>query len=296
MNDLNLFNYQGQQVRTVAKDEEIWFVASDVARVLAYRDAANMTRRLRSTDKGYSKVSTPSGDQQMTVINESGLYDAVFRSNAEGALPFRYWVTGEVLPTIRKHGIYATPDTVEKMLADPDTLIQALTTLKEERAARSEAEAKAAQMEQRATVSEGRLNTIEHGNGFSVREFHKHYFPDVPERQFNELLYSKGLLIDQRNKRPDKNGDMKKPGKQHRHPTATGKDYFFLDPYIDHSGDRHYNTLVRPGTPETELVAKLERLGLLRAKHTLHVIKEIPALALWTSSSRTTSKMAALTS
>jgi anti-repressor protein len=277
MNDLNLFDYQGQQVRTVIKGEEVWFVASDVARVLAYRMASDMTRRLRDSDKGYAKVRTPSGDQQMTVINESGLYDAVFRSNAEGALPFRYWVTGEVIPSIRKHGVYATPDAVEKMLADPDTLIQALTTIKEERAARAVAEEKANQMEQRATVSEHRLDTIEHGNGFSVREFHKHYFPDVPERQFNDLLYSKGLLIDQRNKRPDKNGDMKKPGKQHRHPTATGKDYFFLDPYIDRTGDRHYNTLVRPGTPETELVAKLERLGLQRSKHTLHVIKEIPA-------------------
>ena len=79
----------------------------------------------------------------MTIINESGLYNVILRSDKPEAKPFRKWVTSEVLPTIRRHGMYATPDTVEKMLADPDTTIKLLETIKQERAARLELEAQA---------------------------------------------------------------------------------------------------------------------------------------------------------
>ena len=81
--------------------------------------------------------------QEMTIINESGLYNGILRSDKPEAKPFRKWVTSEVLPTIRRHGMYATPDTVEKMLADPDTTIKLLETIKQERAARMALEAKA---------------------------------------------------------------------------------------------------------------------------------------------------------
>ena len=81
--------------------------------------------------------------QEMTIINESGLYNVILRSDKPEAKPFRKWVTSEVLPTIRRHGMYATPDTVEKMLADPDTTIKLLETIKQERAARLALEAKA---------------------------------------------------------------------------------------------------------------------------------------------------------
>ncbi|WP_417220557.1 BRO family protein [Arthrobacter sp.] len=94
-------------LRTVEIDGAPWFVAKDVATVLSYRTAPDMTRRLEEADKGYAKVRTLGGEQELTVINESGLYDAVFRSNAEGAKPFRRWVTAEVLPAIRKTGSYA---------------------------------------------------------------------------------------------------------------------------------------------------------------------------------------------
>ena len=81
--------------------------------------------------------------QDTTIINESGLYNVILRSDKPEAKPFRKWVTSEVLPTIRRHGMYATPDTVEKMLADPDTTIKLLETIKQERAARMALEAKA---------------------------------------------------------------------------------------------------------------------------------------------------------
>lgn len=133
---------------------------------------------------------------------------------------------------------------------------------------------RAKEAEQRAEVSEARVELIEGGTGFSVREFHKHYFSDVPERQLTELLYSKKLLIDQRGQRVDKNGKSI-PGKQHRHPSWKGKPYFFLDPFIDEQGARHYHTKVRPGRPETELVELLRGYGLASNSNKSTTMKEL---------------------
>ncbi|MNW41326.1 DNA-damage-inducible protein D [compost metagenome] len=141
-------------------------------------------------------------------------------------------------------------------------------------AAGSAALVRAKEAEQRAQVSEARVELIEGGTGFSVREFHKHYFSDVPERQLTELLYSKKLLLDQRGQRVDKNGKPI-PGKQHRHPSWKGKPYFFLDPFIDEQGGRHYHTKVRPGRPETELVELLRTYGLASNSNTSTTMKEL---------------------
>lgn len=103
--------------------------------------ASDMTRRLDPDEKGTRPVRTQGGTQELTVINESGLYAAILGSKVEGAKAFKRWVTSEVLPSIRKHGMYATPATIEDMLANPDIMINALMRLKEERAARAKAEA-----------------------------------------------------------------------------------------------------------------------------------------------------------
>lgn len=86
-------------------------------------------------------MDTPGGKQDLTTVNESGLYSLILRSRKPEAKAFRRWVTSEVLPSIRKHGMYATPTTIEDMIANPDMAIKLLTTLKEERAARAKAEA-----------------------------------------------------------------------------------------------------------------------------------------------------------
>lgn len=106
MNQIIPFTYEGNNVRTLTtEDGEPLFVASDIAKILGYRDAYNMTRRLDPDDKGTRPVSTPGGIQELTTINESGLYTAILGSEVEGARKFKRWVTGEVLPSIRKHGI-----------------------------------------------------------------------------------------------------------------------------------------------------------------------------------------------
>lgn len=101
-----IFNFHGAQVRVLMRDGEPWFVAKDVSGILGYRDAANLTRRLDDDEKDTRKTSTPSGKQEMTIINESGLYNAVLGSTKPNAREFRKWVTGEVLPSIRKTGGY----------------------------------------------------------------------------------------------------------------------------------------------------------------------------------------------
>lgn len=134
MESLQVFtNEDFGSVRVLAIDNEPWFVASDIAKALGYRMASDMTRRLDEDEKGTRSMRTPSGEQDMTIITESGLYNAILGSKVPDAKRFKRWVTHDVLPTIRKHGMYATPQSIERMLADPDTMIATLKALKAER-------------------------------------------------------------------------------------------------------------------------------------------------------------------
>ncbi len=105
------FNFDTHAVRVVLRDGEPWFVASDVCIALGYRDAEKGTRHLGIHQKSSSSIRTPGGEQRVTIINESGLYRLVLRSRKPEAEKFSDWVTGEVLPAIRKTGGYAKPTT-----------------------------------------------------------------------------------------------------------------------------------------------------------------------------------------
>ena len=110
MNNIQKINYGplGADLRIIIDDEQkIWFVASDIAKILEYRDAPNLIRGLDDDEKGTQKVSTLGGDQQMSVITESGLYHVILNAKTERVKPFRRWVTEEVLPQIRKTGSYS---------------------------------------------------------------------------------------------------------------------------------------------------------------------------------------------
>lgn len=195
--DQSIFAFNGHDVRVFQQGHEPWFVAADVAKVLGYRDAANMTRRLMGEDRGYSEVSTPSGNQAMTVINESGLYDSIFRSNAKIARPFRRWVTSEVLPSIRRHGAYLTDQAIEDVLTDPDTLIRLATDLKEERAARRRAESAreamahyAQELEPKSEAYDAFLSTDGTYSIGAVAKMH-----GVSQNKLFQLLRNNGVLI-----------------------------------------------------------------------------------------------------
>ena len=132
MNDLQIFKYQDSEVRTVEMNGEPWFVLKDVCGVLGLGTVSNVADRLDADEKGMNQIHTPGGMQDVTVINESGLYNVILRSDKPEAKPFRKWVTAEVLPTIRKHGAYMTPETLQAAILNPDTMIQLCQQLKAE--------------------------------------------------------------------------------------------------------------------------------------------------------------------
>ena len=132
MNNLQVFNYNGNEVRTIQKDGEPWWVLKDVCEVLGLSSPHKVFDRLDEDEKGRNQIPTPGGEQEMTVINESGLYNVILRSDKPEAKPFRKWVTSEVLPSIRKHGAYMTPETLEQAILNPDMMIKLCTALKDE--------------------------------------------------------------------------------------------------------------------------------------------------------------------
>lgn len=100
------FDFQGRAVRVVVRDGEPWFVASDVSKILGFKDARDATRMLDADEKGPHIVRTPSGDQTLTVISLPGLFSILVRSRVPEAKPFRRWVTHVVLPAIHRTGRY----------------------------------------------------------------------------------------------------------------------------------------------------------------------------------------------
>ena len=133
MNELMIFNYNNNEVRTIEKDGEPWFVLRDVCQVLGISHVKDTADRLDLDEVGQTEVIDSLGRKQnATIINESGLYNVILRSDKPEAKPFRKWVTSEVLPSIRKHGAYMTPETLEAALLSPDTIIKIATALKEE--------------------------------------------------------------------------------------------------------------------------------------------------------------------
>lgn len=143
MNDIQTFQYQDKPIRTIQKDGEPWWVLKDVCEVLELSTPSRVAERLDIDEKGMSLIHTPGGNQEMAVVNESGLYNVILRSDKPQAKPFRRWVTWEVLPSIRKHGGYLTPEKVEEALLNPDTLIRLATDLKTEREKRMQLEEQA---------------------------------------------------------------------------------------------------------------------------------------------------------
>lgn len=144
MTDLQIFNSpEFGAIRTIEKDGEPWFVGKDVAVVLGYGDTDQALRKhIDDEDKLTRRFDGSGQNRQMTIINESGLYSLVLSSKLPTAKKFKRWVTNEVIPSIRKHGAYMTPETLEKVLLSPDTLMQLAQNLKDEQEKRKVLETK----------------------------------------------------------------------------------------------------------------------------------------------------------
>lgn len=137
MNRLTNFDFEGAQIRALTIENEPYFVGKDVAMVLGYsnpRDA--IAKHVDDEDRNTVAIRDGKGNPNQTIINESGLYSLILGSKLPTAKRFKRWVTSEVLPAIRKHGAYATEDTIDRILGDPDFGIRLLQDLKAEREAR----------------------------------------------------------------------------------------------------------------------------------------------------------------
>ena len=131
---LSIFNNdQFGEIRVINRNGNPWFVAADLCRALDIGDTHKALTRLDEDEKGKSLIPTPGGVQEMSIVSEAGMYTLVLSSRKPEAHAFNRWITHDVIPDIRKHGMYATPMMIDKILADPDSAIKVLTALKQER-------------------------------------------------------------------------------------------------------------------------------------------------------------------
>ena len=157
MNDIQIFNSpQFGQIRTSGTPDSPLFCATDVCRALGYKNRRDAVRK-HCDERGVAKCDTSTTNQhgstyiqQLTFVDESGLYSLIFGSKLKAAKEFKYWVTSEVLPSIRRHGMYATGSTIERIIADPDSAIEILQAMQKERKERIEAEQRVSELEQQA--------------------------------------------------------------------------------------------------------------------------------------------------
>ena len=162
------FDFEGNAVRTLERDGNPWFVLADVCRVLEIANPTRAASRLDGDEKGLHSVNTPGGSQDVIVIDESGLYSIVMTSRKPAAKRFKTWVTGTVLPIIRKDGVYvmneekvsapgATLTDLDALRDQIETLLQRKAAILEERLAA--AEAQVAKLEPAAGAFDNFLST-----------------------------------------------------------------------------------------------------------------------------------------
>ena len=139
-NEIQVWNYESSEIRTVQINGEPWFVLSDVCKVLELSSPHKVAERLDGDEKGRNQIPTLGGVQEMAVVNESGLYTVILRSDKPQAKPFRKWVTSVVLPSIRKTGSYSVqqPNAFENLSPQLQVLIQMETRQKQIEARQAE--------------------------------------------------------------------------------------------------------------------------------------------------------------
>lgn len=196
MNEVQLFNFENHEVRSLLLNNEPWFVGKDVAKILGYVDTNKaIAMHVDEDDKLNDKTALSLGQRGGWFINESGLYSLILSSKMPQAKEFKHWVTSEVLPSIRKHGAYMNADTLEQALTSPDFLIKLATELKNEKEKRAELENQNKQMKPKALFADavatshtsilvGELAKILKQNGI-----------DMGQKRLFAWLREKGYLI-----------------------------------------------------------------------------------------------------
>lgn len=197
MNNIQVFNNpEFGDIRTVEIDGEPWFVGKDVADNLGYQNGSrDINRHVDEEDRQNYQNGTFESNRGLTIINESGLYSLILSSKLPSARRFKHWVTSEVLPAIRKHGIYATEDVTDKILNNPEFGIELLTKYKEERDKRRFLSEQV--LTQQKLIAELQLKAdyvnqiLKSTSSVKTTQIAKDY--GMSARAFNKLLYELGI-------------------------------------------------------------------------------------------------------
>lgn len=199
MNKMQIFSSpEFGEIRVIEQDETPWFVGRDVAEVLGYADTFGAIKKhVDEEDKLVCQIDSAGQKRDVTIINESGLYSLILSSKLPFAKRFKKWVTTEVLPAIRKHGVYA----IEEILDNPDLAIAALTRLKQEREKRKELECLTLVQKQQIAELKPKASyydlILQNKNTVPITQIAKDY--GMSGREFNKLLHVKGVQYKCRN-------------------------------------------------------------------------------------------------
>lgn len=242
MTNLQIFqNSDFGEIRTLTIKGEPWFVGKDVAEALGYKDTVNALKaHIDDEDKRGWQITTPSGEQQMTIINESGLYSLVLSSKLPTAKKFKRWITAEVIPSIRKHGAYITPETLQAALLNPDTLIHLCQQLKAEQVQNQQLRIQNSELVVKTQIMQPKADffddCVDRNLLTSFRETAKEL--DIKEKVFIKFLLEKKYIY------RDKKGQLK--------PYAGREDLFEIkESKNDKTGWTGTQTLVTPKGRET---------------------------------------------
>ena len=244
MNNIEIFkNAEFGEVRTLTIDDKPYFVGKDVAEILGYSNSRKaLADHVDVEDKGVTKCDTLGGTQEMTVINESGLYSLILSSKLPTAKKFKHWITAEVIPSIRKHGAYMTEQTIEQALTNPDFLIQLATQLKTEKEKNKSLEVKVSALTVDNQIMQPKAEyfdeLVDRNLLTNIRDTAKEL--KVKQKDFVNFLLEKKYLY------RDKSGKLL-PYAKH---TVTG--LFVLKEFInDKTGFSSTQTLITPKGKET---------------------------------------------
>ncbi|MDN4598488.1 phage antirepressor KilAC domain-containing protein [Leifsonia virtsii] len=182
--DISIFRREGVDLRVIVIDDEPWFVASDVARALGYREARDLTRNLDNDEKAPHNLRTPGGEQTVSIISEAGLFSGILRSRVPQARAFKRWVTHDVLPSIHRTGAYA----VETQRALPHDFASALRELLAEVEAHDETRAQLAEAQPRADAWNAIASAEgDYAVGDAAKILNRSGIPTGPQRLFAQL-------------------------------------------------------------------------------------------------------------
>ncbi len=193
MNNLKIFNFENRKIRTLTINDTIWWVAKDIAGALEYKRTADAIRvHVEEEDKGVGEIQTPGGIQTVVTINESGLYSLILSSKLPSAKKFKRWVTSEVLPDIRKHGMYMSAET---LLGDPDVLIKTLTEYKKEKEQRIRLEQENRAMKPKAFFAESVMASKSNILIGELAKILKQNGHDIGQNRLFDWMRKNGYLI-----------------------------------------------------------------------------------------------------